>query len=302
MMKSAQFVPLPLACALWLLAMIFPHLSLAQQQPALRLWFAAPAVINPAMTGEEKRNSVSMWHRRQWVNGLNGPIASALVGQFSPAPKIGLGFNFTRQSAVALKQSDLRFQFAYPARLTERTSLRAGGALGFVTRRLDLGSADYSNDPAILAAADGVFGVSGALGLALVSGPWQAGVSFPTVISQRSFLADRISGLSYSQWLNQFYSVRYRQTGSSRSVTLEAWAGYTFNRNLSSYGELGANVRYKQLFHLGCSWHQSFGMAGFTGFQFPFGGSLTYSYEPGLLAQYGGSPSHEIQLRMNLVR
>lgn len=272
----------------------------AQQQPAFRLWFVTPAVINPSLTGDDVKTTFSLWHRRQWVNGLNGPVASGMVGQFSPTGKIGLGFNFTRQSAVSLKQSDFRAQFAYAVRLSERTFLRAGGAVGFITRQLDLGNADFSNDPAILAAADGVFGVSGALGLSLVRGPWQAGVSFPTVFSQQSFLSDQISGLSYSQWLNQFYHVRFRQTDRSRPVTAEAWAGYTFNRNLSSYAELGVNLWFKQLISIGCSMHQSFGMAAFTGLQFPFGGALTYSFEPGLFAQYSGAPSHEIQLRLNL--
>lgn len=274
--------------------------SQAQQQPILRLWYATPAVLNPALTGEGGRNDLSVWHRRQWVNGLEGPVSSAALAQFSMPKNISIGLNISRQSAVALKQSDIRFQFSYAVRLSKKTSLRAGGAVGFVTRQLDLGNADFSNDPAILAAADGVFAASGALGLALARGPWQAGLSFPSVLSQRSFLNEQISGLSYSQWLNQFYHVRYKQPDRNRTVGLEAWAGYTLNRNLRPYGELGVNLILRRVFNAGFSIHESFGLAAFTGFQFPFGGSVTYSFEPGVLAQYRGAPSHEILLGMRI--
>ncbi|MFM8348982.1 MAG: PorP/SprF family type IX secretion system membrane protein, partial [Bacteroidota bacterium] len=282
-----------------ILTSIFSLNALSQNQPVFRQWYAIPGLYNPALVGDDHARNISVLHRRQWTSPGIGPEATGLLFQHAGNHRLDYGVSLTTNTVVRLTNSDARFILAYGIPLGPMTFLRFGMSGGLAVRKLDLGNDDYSNDPAVLRAADGLYGFSGSAGLSFQRGGFQLAASLPAVLPQESYSPAKLAAVENSQLLSQWYTVRYRIRPQGSNIEVDPWAVYRVLRDQRRNWEAGGLVTFKKAFSLGLSWNSTLGAAVITGFRFS-GVEAGYTWEPGTGAANPFGGSHELRVTVKV--
>ena len=272
----------------------------SQNQPIFRQWFAVQGMYNPAMVGANEARDVSLLYRRQWVGSGVGPIGTGFFFQHSGRHRLHYGVSVTTNESVRLRNSDGRFILAYALPLAKKTSLRFGMSFGLATRKLNLADDDFTNDPAVLRAADGIFGMAGSFGISLESGPLQVGFSLPAVLPQENYSPAQLAAVGNSQLLSQWYSVRYRIRSSTGKMELDPWVVYRVLRDQRRNWEVGGLITFNKVFSIGSGLNQGLGPSLSTGYRMKGGVQAGYTWEPGFGTGNSYGASHEMRITIQV--
>lgn len=139
--------------AIFLCIVLHFHVA-AQNLPSFRQFYFSPFLFNPAFTGLDGYTEISLIHRQQWINITDAPVSSGFNLQFPTSSRVSLGFNVQTQEAVALRSTTVKGTFAYRVPISTNQLFSFGISAGVGFNSLDFENIDYSNDPAILGAAD----------------------------------------------------------------------------------------------------------------------------------------------------
>lgn len=279
--------------------LFYSFMALSQNQPVFRQWFNVSGIYNPALVGDNKARNISLLNRRQWVSAGVGPVSYGLLFQYAGSKRLSYGISFTNQSSVRLNSSDSRLIMAYRVPLTPKSLLRFGMSLGLATRRLHPGPDDFSNDPAVLRATEGLFGASGSFGVVFEKGPIQLAAALPAILPQENYSPAQLSSIGNSQLLSQWYSVRFREKNEIRDFSVEAWSVYRLFRDQRSNWEMGAKVLFQKTLSVGTAFNSSLGAGLILGFELKNGMQAGYCWEPGFGTQNAFGSSHELRLAIN---
>jgi type IX secretion system PorP/SprF family membrane protein len=280
---------------------VYPLICSAQNVPAFRQFYFNPFLFNPAYAGIEGYSEVMVYHRQQWINFNNAPVASGFNLQFPSSNRMAYGFNFIHQEVVALQSSTATFTFAYriPFSSTHYLSFGLSGGLGSNT--LNISDKDYSNDPAVLNASSNTFYADGNAGLVYTLGKLQLGFALPRLFGQPAINPQQLGNRTYSQWQNQLYSVSYQFALGSGGFSFRPYGLYRVNRDLQNYWEAAVLLYYQNKIWIGASYNETQGTGFFLGMDIREKVRFGYSYElPPVSPDFIAASSHEIHLQIRL--
>ena len=275
----------------------------AQNMPTFRQFYFNPYLFNPSYAGIEGYSELFVYHRQQWINFNNAPSASGFNLQYAGKNRTGWGFTFTTQEVVALRNTSGTLTFAYRVPFSYRHYLSFGISGGIGSNNLKLDDKDYSNDPAVLSAADNSIYADGNFGVLYTLGKLRLGFTLPRLFGQKYYSVQPLGDVKYSQLRNQLYSASYRFDFASGTFTLEPYALYRMNRDLQNFWEAAAVLYYKKRIWLGGSYNSTQGTGFFLGMDFQDKVRFGYSYElPPPNPDFISTSSHEIHLQVRLGR
>jgi type IX secretion system PorP/SprF family membrane protein len=119
--------------------MAFGGAAVAQDQQFTQ-FYAMPTQMNPAFVGASVQNRLVTQVRNQWA-GIPGAFQAYNIGYdtYVPAIKSGLGLmvNHDRAGRGALRTTNVRFQYAYEARIKRNWFFRPSLEMSMVSKAID---------------------------------------------------------------------------------------------------------------------------------------------------------------------
>ncbi|MBL7963490.1 MAG: type IX secretion system membrane protein PorP/SprF [Flavobacteriales bacterium] len=257
------------------------------QDPQLSQFYAAPIYLNPALTGNTQQDRVIMNYRLQWA-GIPPGFNTYAVAYDHRAPSLNSGFGGYVMRDVAgtnrLAFTQAAFAYAYEARLSHKSGIRAGLRLGYTHR---------SYDPSKLLFADQIIRDN-------------AGTSIEPGLTDRVGYMDASAGAMY--YTRQFWAGasfnhlnRPQQTfyfvGNTRlPVRTSIHTGYKFPLDGRSFTKSDVLMTLTAHYKAQDKWDQ-LDLGGYIEYRNLTGG-LWYRGLPGLKAYQPGYPNHEAVILM----
>jgi type IX secretion system PorP/SprF family membrane protein len=286
---------------LLILIVILPTGDLiCQNIPTFRQFNLNPVIFNPAYNAIENFTEVSLIHRQQWLKFEDAPVASGASVQLALYSRASLGFSLITQESVALRNTLAKTIFAYKIPIAKDHEFSFGITFGMGYNDLDLDGVDYSNDPAILNAADKKVYADASFGMLYSFKGLKIGFALPRLFGQPYISPQQLSDNELSQLLNQLYSLSYKFE-LTEIISVEPYALYRLARDFQNSWETACLVYFKNKIWTGASYHSTQGIGFFMGMsinnKFRFG----YSYElPPVDGQFVATSSHELQLNLRV--
>lgn len=276
------------------------HVS-AQNLPSFRQFYSNPSLFNPAFTGFDGYTEISLIHRQQWINITDAPVSSAFNIQLPTGSRASFGFNVQTQEAVALRSTAAKGVFAYRVPISKNQFFSFGLSAGVGFNNLDLENIDYSNDPAILGAADNRVYADANFGALYSLHGLKAGFALPRLFGQSYISPQALKQNKFSQLNNQIYSLSYKFSAFQDNVALEPYFIYRMNRDYQNSWESSLILYYKDKVWIGASYHNTQGIAMFLGMSIKERFRFGYGYElPPTNQEFISTSSHEIHLGLRL--
>lgn len=123
-----------------LVALTLTRTVMAQQDPQLSQFYAAPLFINPAMAGGSMMPRVMANYRNQWPN-LSANFSTALFSADYYVERFNSGFGLTlmndSQGFGRIATNEVALQYAFNIKLNETNALRLGLQGSFVNLGID---------------------------------------------------------------------------------------------------------------------------------------------------------------------
>jgi type IX secretion system PorP/SprF family membrane protein len=272
----------------------------SQNLPAFRQFNLNPFLFNPAFNAIDNYTEVSLVHRQQWLKIEDAPVASGIAAQLALYSRASIGLSVVTQESVALRNTLAKAIFAYRIPLAKEQTLAFGLTIGVGYNDLDLEGSDYSNDPAILNAADNKAYADASFGLLYTFKGLKFGFALPRLFGQPYISPQKLDDNSFSQLLNQLYSLSYKFEVSPDLIHIEPYFLYRLARDNQNSWEAATLVYFKDKIWTGASYHNTQGVAFFLGMsinKFRFG----YCYElPPAGGEFISTSSHELQLKLKI--
>ncbi|MBA4056328.1 MAG: hypothetical protein C0490_16555, partial [Marivirga sp.] len=166
---------------------------------------------------------------------------------------------------------------------------------------LDLENIDYSNDPAIIGAADNRAYADGNFGVLYSLYGLKVGFALPRLFGQPYVSPQSLQGNRSSQLKNQLYSISYKFDAFQGNVSLEPYFFYRLNRDNQNSWESSLLIHFKEKVWTGASYHNSQGIAFFLGMLIKERLRFGYGYElPPPNNEFVSTSSHEVHLSLRL--
>jgi type IX secretion system PorP/SprF family membrane protein len=286
---------------LLILIVSFPAGDLISQNlPTFRQFNLNPVIFNPAYNAIENFTEVSLIHRQQWLKFEDAPVASGAALQLAMYSRASLGLSIITQESVALRNTLAKTIFAYKIPISKDQEFSFGITFGIGFNDLDLEGVDYSNDPAILNAADNKAYADASFGMLYSLKGLKVGFALPRLFGQPYISPQQLSDNGLSQLLNQLYSLSYKMV-LTEVISLEPYALYRLARDFQNSWEAACLVYFKDKIWTGASYHSTQGVGFFLGMSISNKFRFGYSYElPPFDEQFISTSSHELQLNMRV--
>lgn len=123
----------------------------AQLDPFGAAYFQDQYLLNPAMSGLEKKLNVNLGYRRQWNSIPGGPENQYVTGDYGFNNKVGAGLNFYNDKAGVLSTTRVMGSYSYHIVLKEDRKVHLGLSAGVINRRIDNSSLNGEPDDPLLA-------------------------------------------------------------------------------------------------------------------------------------------------------
>ena len=286
---------------LLILIVTFPTGDLfSQNLPTFRQFNLNPVIFNPAYNTIENFTEVSLIHRQQWLKFDEAPVATGAALQLAMYSRASLGFSLITQESVALRNTSAKTIFAYKILISKDQKFSFGITFGIGYNDLDLDGVDYSNDPAILNAADKKAYADASFGMLYTFKGLKIGFALPRLFGQPYISPQQLSDNELSQLLNQLYSLSYK-IELTEIISLEPYALYRLARDFQNSWEAACLVYFKDKIWTGASYHNTQGIGFFMGMSINSKFRFGYSYElPPVDKQFVSTSSHELQLNLRV--
>ncbi|MBL7856263.1 MAG: PorP/SprF family type IX secretion system membrane protein [Cyclobacteriaceae bacterium] len=265
-----------------------------------RQFYFNPYLFNPAFNAVNGYSELSLMYRRQWLNINDAPTSGGFSFQYPTQRRVSLGFNFSTQEIVALRNSVAMATFAYAIPITSTQSLRFGLSAGLGINDLNLKEGEYDpNDPVIINASQNNFYMDGNFGVAYTNQGFRLGFALTRIFDSNIVNEESFNEVNLSRLKNRLYSVSYRFSIVQDLFDLEPYFLYRETPDSQNSWEAASLLYIKDKLWLGASYHETKGYGFFLGAtikdMFRFG----YSYElPPIDGSFGNTNSHEMQISL----
>ena len=286
---------------LLILIVSFPAGDLISQNlPTFRQFNLNPVIFNPAYNAIENFTEVSLIHRQQWLKFEDAPVASGAALQLAMYSRASLGLSIITQESVALRNTLAKTIFAYKIPISKDQEFSFGITFGIGFNDLDLEGVDYSNDPAILNAADNKAYADASFGMLYSLKGLKVGFALPRLFGQPYISPQQLSDNGLSQLLNQLYSLSYKMD-VTEVISIEPYVLYRLARDFQNTWEAACLIHLKEIVWTGASFHSTQGVGLFLGMSVKSKLRFGYSYElPPQDGNFTSISSHEFQLNYRI--
>ncbi|MDZ7608446.1 MAG: type IX secretion system membrane protein PorP/SprF [Cyclobacteriaceae bacterium] len=269
-----------------------------QELPLNSQIFLNPYYYNPAFAGFEDRPAFYLYRRQQWTGIEGAPETVGINFHTIFNEKISFGLYVMNDKASIFNTSRALFTFGYRAKFDEfhYLSFALSGGAGF--NNTDLSTID-PDDPAMSNALENSIFLDGNAGFNYYNNGFNLGLSLPkifknTAISDQSFTQGEISPLN-----DVIAMTSYRWEISENNFAFEPWMIYYYTKDLPGQFEAIGLFHLADVFWLGASYRQNYGMSGMVGLNIKDNFKFGYAYEffTNELGSFNNG-THDIQLAM----
>jgi type IX secretion system PorP/SprF family membrane protein len=109
----------------------------AQLDPFGAAYFQDQYLLNPAMSGLEKKLNVNLGYRKQWNSIPGGPVNQYVTADYGFNNKVGAGLNLYNDKAGVLFTTRAMGTYSYHVTINENRKVHLGLSAGIVNRRID---------------------------------------------------------------------------------------------------------------------------------------------------------------------
>jgi len=270
----------------------------SQELPLNSQIFLNPYYYNPAYAGFEDRPAFYLYRRQQWTGIEGAPETVGINFHTIFNKKISFGFYGMNDKASIFNTSKALFTFGYRASFDEFHYISFALSAGAGFNNTDLSNID-PDDPAIANALDNSIFLDGNAGFNYYNNGFNLGLSLPKIfknsaISDQSFSQGEISPLN-----DVIIMSSYRWEISENNFAFEPWVTYYYSKDLPGQFEAIGLFHLADVFWLGASYRQDYGMSGMVGLNIKDNFKFGYAYE--FFTNELGSinnGTHDIQLAM----
>lgn len=276
---------------------IFKTVS-AQELPFNSQIFVNPYYYNPAYAGFEDRPAFYVYRRQQWTGIEGAPVTTGFNFHTIFNEKVNFGINFMTDKRSIFNTTRALVTFGYRASFDDFHYISFGlsGGLGF--NKIDLDAID-PDDPAIVDALDNNMFMDGNAGFNYFNNGFNLGLSLPKIfnsnyLSNAPFVEGEISPLN-----DAIFMTNYKWEITKEQFAIEPHIIYYYSTERSGQFEVIGLMHLMDVFMLGASYRQDYGVTGFIGLNINDNFKFGYAYE-----FYNVKPadfstgSHDIQLAL----
>jgi len=281
-----------------LLVFMFIRPVFSQELPLNSQIFLNPYYYNPAFAGFEDRPAFYLYRRQQWTGIEGAPETVGINFHTIFNKKISFGVYATNDKASIFNTSRALFTFGYRASFDEFHYLSFAISAGAGFNNTDLSTID-PDDPAVANALQNSIFLDGNAGFNYYNNGFNLGLSLPKIfknkaLSDQSFTQGEISPLN-----DVIAMTSYRWEISENNFAFEPWIIYYYTKDLPGQFEAIGLFHLADVFWLGASYRQNYGMSGMVGLNIKDNFKFGYAYEffTNELGSFNNG-THDIQLAL----
>lgn len=287
MIKSIKYI---------IILMFLSYIGVAQQLPHYSLYMYNDAVINPAISGINDNDLLTLVYRNQWTGFEGAPKTQLLSYQRSQSDKIGLGMMFFNDVTGAISRTGTQLSYAYRIPLSNNYKLSLGLASSvyqYVWDDTRIQLYDEVYDPILSGAVEKTFVLDATFGTYIHSDKYYLGVAVPHLIESKININDSEGNKLVRHY---FITTGYKFDLNS-DVVIEPSILFKGTSATPFQYDVNFKINYKDYLWLGSSYRDQDAIVFMLGLNFN-NYSFGYSYDKTTsdISSYN-SGSHGIMLR-----
>lgn len=276
---------------------IFKTVS-AQELPFNSQIFVNPYYYNPAYAGFEGRPAFYVYRRQQWTGIEGAPVTTGFNFHTIFNEKVNFGLNFMTDKRSIFNTTRALVTFGYRASFDDFHYLSFGlsGGMGF--NSIDMDAID-PNDPVIANALDNSIFLDGNTGFNYFNNGFNLGLSLPKIFKTKYLSSAQFAEGEISPLNDAIFMTSYKWVVTEEKFAIEPHAIYYYSTEAPGQFEVIGLMHLMDVFLLGASYRQEYGVTGFIGLNVNDNFKFGYAYEFfNVEAANFSTGSHDIQLAL----
>ena len=270
----------------------------SQELPLNSQIFLNPYYYNPAYAGFEDRPAFFIYRRQQWTGIEGAPKSVGINFHTIFNKKLSFGIYAMNDQASIFNTSKALVTFGYRASFDEfhYISFALSGGAGF--NNTDLSTID-PDDPAVANALQNSIFLDGNAGFNYYNNGFNLGLSLPKIFKNKALSDQSFSQGEISPLNDVIAMTSYRWEISENNFAFEPYLIYYYTKDLPGQFEAIGLFHLADVFWLGASYRQNYGMSGMVGLNIKDNFKFGYAYEffTNELGSFNNG-SHDIQLAL----
>lgn len=251
--------------------------SHAQNPPVFSQFFVNQYQFNPSYVANNGFAEANLFYRRQWLGIDNTPTSAGVNFQAPIGRNVSLGLLGYSDKSALLTNTSVLGTFGYRIRFGYNHHLNFGisGGVGF--NNFDLSAIEDTNDPALAGIAESSTYLNGQVGFNYRWKNLNIGFALPKLFDSKPNSAVSFSEVEFDKLEYRFGSASYSIPIGNTTITPSV-----VYRSIDAYqdqleGMLIAS--YKNIFWIGASYREEYGVTGFIGINVKGLLRIGYAYE-----------------------
>lgn len=269
--------------------------AFGQTAPVFSHFYANPFQFNPAYAASNGYTEANLFYRKQWFNIDNAPTTLAFNIQAPVGRNVSLGLTAISDQTILLNTNTVYGTFGYRVRFNPQHHLNFGisGGIGFNT--FDFEAIGEANDPALIGVIDNNSFLAGQFGVYYQFKNLSLGFALPKLFDSRPNSLEEFNEIEFNKFKNKFASLSY--TINLGDVQLTPTALYRTHDDREDQIEGMVIASYKNIFWIGSSYRNEYGLTGFVGINVKKLLRIGYAYEypTGDISKVAGG-THEVYM------
>lgn len=276
---------------------IFKTVS-AQELPYNSQIFVNPYYYNPAYAGFEDRPAFYVYRRQQWTEIEGAPVTTGFSFHTIFDERVNFGLNFMSDKRSIFNTTKALVTFGYRASFDDfhYVSFGLSGGVGF--NKIDMDAID-TVDPAMADALDNNMFLEGNAGFNYFNNGFNFGLSLPKIFNSKYLSTEKFAPGEISPLNDALLMTSYKWEITEEKFSIEPYAIYYYSSEHPGQFEAIGLMHFMDVFMLGASYRQDYGVTGFIGLNINDNFKFGYAYEFFNVASVNfSSGSHDIQLAL----
>lgn len=282
---------------LLVIAMNKPY-TIAQSDPSFRQNQFNAIILNPAQTGANQRNQLTVHGIKSWVGIQGAPQTISATGNFNVTENMGLGFVAMNDEIGPVKTSRFGVSGAYHLKLNKKwvASLGLSAMVSNVSIDLPSLSTTVLNDPHMQGVLNTGTQLRAGLGGLIYSENFYVGFAQP-VIGKVAF-----ANVTMDQFVHSASFLAYvgGSVGMNKDWQFRPNLVYRYVKSFPPYIDFSGLFTYDKRIDFGVTYQLQGALGGIFGVELDNGLYVGYAYTyPTTKLNRASSQSHELALRLN---
>lgn len=279
----------------------------AQQEAMFTHYMYNTLLVNPAYAGSKEALTGTLLHRSQWVDFKGGPITQTLTihGPLK-SQKIGLGGSVVNDKIGPVKTMAAYIDFAYIAKLTEKSNLAFGlkGGVNSMHVNLNALELDDQTDAAFQNNINNKVLPNFGFGMYFSNERFYAGLSIPKLLENNFRTEEAKFATDIREQVRHYYFIAGAVFKLSETVELKPTTLVKVTKAAPIEADITANFIYKKKLTLGAMYRTGDAYGLLVGFNLTPQVHLGYSYDMsyGLKTITYNKGTHEIMLSYDFAK